>query len=137
MTTLPRVFALVLAAMAFVPNGLSANLLEPLQSAKARATGYSKRYKAVDPIFRTDAKGMVVMECWAAPPEMWPQATAIAFGRELAPEKLRSSTPKALPPDGGERAFVWADGTQIVLRAFQNKITSVEVRLKSYTGNRC
>lgn len=134
---MPRTAALLTVTLLSLQCWLSASVGDSLQAAKARGGDFAKRYGAVDPIVKGDAKGIVVMECWAAPPEMWPKATAIAFGKQLAPNSVRSSAPKALAGDGGEQVLVWTDGTQMILKTFQEKVIQVEVRLKSYKGNRC
>jgi len=38
---------------------------ELLAEAKASTADYAKRYRAASPIFKTDPKGNVSMECWA------------------------------------------------------------------------
>jgi hypothetical protein len=66
-------------------NGVTAtsfgNVGEPLAAAKAREQLYASRYRAEQPIFDTNPKGIVMRECWAAPPEMWTPAVAMALGR--------------------------------------------------------
>ncbi len=114
-----------------------ANVGEPLAAAKSRAAAYERKYGGVQPMFQTDAKGVVVQECWAAPPEMWSQGAAMALAKDLAPKAVRSSQPKARPRDGGEQSYVWPDGTELIFRVFQERVLQVEVRLKSYKGNRC
>ena len=114
-----------------------ANLSYQVSTAKSRARLYGQRYGAVDPIFRIDDKGIVVMECWAAPPEMWLKEVVQKFGAELLPTSLRSQRPKVLPKDGSEEAFLYSDGTRLILREFQGKYLGVEVRSPKYTGNRC
>ena len=113
-----------------------ANLGDTIPAAKRRGPTYQQRYAGVDPILDADAKGLVVQECWAAPPQMWPMDVAMRFGTELA-GKETTSKPKAQPKDGGEQVFVWPDGTQLIVHAFQEKVIQVEVRRKTYKGNRC
>jgi hypothetical protein len=120
-----------------LPCAVSANLGEPLAAAKLRGPRYKAAYGAVVPIFQVDAKGVVVMECWAAPPEMWSKAQAMSLGAALVPAKLRKIEPKAHGRDGSAEEFKWPDGTTMVLMAFKDKYLSVEVRTATYTGNRC
>ena len=126
----------LLAAVGSSAN-ISATLGERVAAAKARANDYKTKFGAVDPVFQTDASGRIIMECWAAPPEMWSKARAMALGNELLPPKLKVAKPKALPRDGSEEAYVWSDGTKLVLKAFQDKYIQVEVRAKTYTGPGC
>jgi hypothetical protein len=117
---------------------LQANLGEPLAAAKGRAGDYQRRYGAVDPIFKTGERGEVVMECWAAPPAMWPKARADAFANELLPAKLRGRKPKVLAKDGSLEGFAYDDGTQVVFKAFQGGLyIQVEVRAAGFNGSSC
>lgn len=132
-----RATGLVVVLLMVLPCIVSANLGEPLATAKVRGSRYQAVYGAVEPIFKVDAKGNVVMECWAAPPAMWSKSQAMAFGTVLLPEKLAKTQPKSTGRDGSAELFQWPDGTTMVLRAFKDKYLSIEVRAKSYTGNRC
>lgn len=128
----------VLAALLIgLPCTLWADLGEPLAAAKLRGPRYKAAYGAVAPIFQVDAKGIVVMECWAAPPEMWSKAQALGFGTKLLPAKLSKMEPKLRGRDGSAELFEWPDGTTMVLMAFKDKYLSVEVRTGTYNGNRC
>lgn len=77
------------------------------------------------------------MECWAAPPEMWSKAQAMALGKKLLPPKLRTVKPKPQLPDEADEGYVWADGTRLLLLKAGEKYIQVEVRTKSYTGPGC
>lgn len=120
-----------------VATAVHGNLGDQLSTAKSRAQLYQQRYGAVDPIFRTDDKGIVVMECWAAPPEMWVKEVVLKCAADLLPASLRAQRAKALPKDGSEEALVYADGTRVILKELQGKYISVEIRAPKYTGNRC
>jgi hypothetical protein len=110
---------------------------EPVAKAKARSGDYAKRYGAVEPIFEADPKGLIIMECWQAPPEMLTYKQAVALGKELLSPELRKVEPKPQRRDGNEQSFLWGDGTMVVLRAFEDRYISVEVRAKEYKGPGC
>ena len=105
--------------------------------ARWREADYKRRSGAVAPVFETDAKGLVIMECWAAPPEMWTSAQAIALGKELLPPGLKKVEPKPQRRDGSKQMFLWADGTSVVLTAFRDRYIQVEARSASYQGPGC
>jgi hypothetical protein len=132
-----RTIGVLAVFLTWLPCALSANLGEPLAAAKLRGPRYKAVYGAVAPIFQVDAKGGVVMECWAAPPEMWSKTQAMGLGAALVPVKLSKIEPKSRGRDGSAELFEWPDGTTMVLRSFRDKYLSVEVRAATFTGNRC
>jgi hypothetical protein len=130
--------AVMLACLVTAPGlVVSANVGEPLAQAKIHSSDYGKRYGAVAPIFKTDAAGRISLECWAAPPEQWTKAQALALAKELLPPMLRSAIPKALPPAGTAETFVWADGTRLILFGRRGRYDEIEVRSSNSLGDGC
>jgi hypothetical protein len=122
-----------------LPSDAIANLGEKLSTAKARTSYYKKSFGAVDPIFQANKNGVVIMECWAASPEMWTKAKAMEFAKLLIPKKLRNEKPKMGPEDRIMEPYTFSEGTMIILQqaGFSNKYIGVEVRSPEYKGPPC
>ena len=136
MVTFKRSLLVFVGLMCYAVS-VTANLGETMSAAKGRSASYAQRYGAVEPIFNVDSKGMVIMECWAAPPQMWSRDLALRFATELLPAPLQKAKPKALPKDGSEEGFLYPDGTRVILQEFQGKYLGVEVRSPSFKGPGC
>ncbi len=131
------VLTLIIGLAVLASGTASANLDDTAQAARARAADYARRYGATDPIFKTTAKGLIALECWAAPPDRWSKETAMAFGLELVPTRLQSSTPAALPDDDANETYRFEDGTTLILQNAGGEYIGVEVRAKGYKGPEC
>ncbi|UCE55553.1 MAG: hypothetical protein JSV31_08945 [Desulfobacterales bacterium] len=128
-----------------LPSDAIANLGEKVSTAKTRTSSktrtsyYKKSFGAVDPIFQTNKNGVVIMEFWAAPPEMWTKAKAMEFAKLLIPKKLRNEKPKMGLEEGIMEPYTFSDGTMIILQqaGFGKKYIGVEVRSPEYKGPPC
>jgi hypothetical protein len=110
---------------------------EKKKAAEARAKQWAKKFRASEPYFKTNDKGIVIQECWAGPPESWSEGKALKFGRHLVPPKLRKQMPKRGKVEGTIVWYKYKDGTAIVLSEGPDGFVQVEVHLPSYKGPRC
>lgn len=132
-----QLIVFIIIPIVLLSTSLFANLGDTLPEAKARQGKYAKLYGAINPLYETDKNGIVIFECWAAPPEMWSRSKALEFGKMLVPEELKDENPKMGKLDGTLLPFIYSDGTQIFLSMAGNLCMGVEVRLSSYDGPNC
>lgn len=133
-----KVMCLLLSAgFLFTSSLASARLGEKEKAAAARAKQWEKKFRAAEPYFKTNAKGIVIQECWAGPEESWSEGKALEFGRHLVPPKLSKQMPKREKVEGTYVWYKYKDGTAIVLSEGPEGFIQVEVHLPSYKGGRC
>jgi hypothetical protein len=133
-----NLFSVLLAALFLCTTvTASARLGEKEAAAKKREKRLLKKYGADDPYYKTNAKGIIVQECWQAPPEGWGMGKALKFARELIPAKLRKGKAKREKVEGNQIFFRYKNGATVVLSEGPNGIIQVEVYAPGYQGRRC
>ena len=115
----------------------TARLGEKEAVAKKKERRFEKKYGATDPYYKTDSKGMIVQECWQAPPDGWGIGKALKFARELIPPKLGKGKAKREKVEGNQIFYKYSKGATIVLSEGPNGIIQIEVHAPGYKGNRC
>ena len=136
-STLTIIAFIVYWVTIITPSTANCDLGDTLAKAKSKATQYKRSYGAVDPLFKANANGKIIWECWAAPPQMWSKSEAMEFAKQLIPSSIRKETPQKGEVDGGYEPFIYSDGTIIILTSGFKKYIGVEVRAPNYNGPRC
>ena len=134
-----RINLLILAvALATVfPRPAFAVLGEDEEAALGKAAEWQRKYGAVAPIVSTDTSGMVIRECWSAPPDGWDQEIALSFAVDLLPSNRRNLAPQPVSSDSCNNAFRVSGGYDICLSGLGASFFDVEVRASAYAGPSC
>ena len=136
------VVRLTVIGMVLVSNPVSAILGEGPGSAKVRSSQWNKQYGVVAPIIRTSTRGVVIFECWSAPPSGLSEAKALRFAQDLLPESVSGGTPNKIKVDGQMHIFQVTGGYTIILHEFKRSlgdgpVTDIEVHDSSWKGSHC
>ena len=133
-----------LALSTFWLSDAQGTLGDTLSQAKMHGKSYETQFGAVEPLFNTDANGVVNWECWAAPAELWTKDQAMELARLLIPRTIASKSPKKGAIDGTNEPYTYPDGTVVILQVIPlviegigGKYFGVEVRSPSYVGPYC
>ena len=133
----------LLAVTAFggsaLPNTAIADIGITREQAEARVTIHTANHRGRYPLFETNENGIVVWECWEAPPEGWTKPQAMSLVKDLIPPALRSQTPRRAKPQAGGEMLVYQDGTTVWLEYSVPKALYrfAAVWTREYRGSEC
>lgn len=114
-----KIWLCLLAGLVLIPsvtNGRAvADIGASLDRSKELGSVHAAKHRGRHPLYKTNARGIVIWECWEAPSGGWTKPQAMSLVKDLIPQALKAQIPRKMKSEPGGEKLVYQDGTTVWL----------------------